>query len=279
MNTDTIAKLAISEADRAYCEAHQQAYAAMQGVLLATKKQWCAAWQEQVQYLGRHKAREYFGARSDEDVRAEQVIAHLEGLPYRFIHALAHHFETEYAVEISEEDIQEQLYPKEPGPYHPESEKTAYHTALQETVLQYEDILRLIAQQFEGRSLQEQAVYTLKTNCFIAAHRFSGMPTYSMKEHMIVFTQYACRYAKGNLFPWQLTEAMLPIIRGFEHYEIGSINPPIASCYSDSFIPFVGGKKVMGLRMYKNGRIDLLFRSQENAYDFAREYLTEATQP
>ena len=29
MNTDTIAKLAISEADRAYCEAHQQAYAAM----------------------------------------------------------------------------------------------------------------------------------------------------------------------------------------------------------------------------------------------------------
>ena len=26
MNTDTIAKLAISEADRAYCEAHQQAY-------------------------------------------------------------------------------------------------------------------------------------------------------------------------------------------------------------------------------------------------------------
>ena len=42
MNTDTIAKLTISEADRAYCEAHQQAYAAMQGVLLATKKQWCA---------------------------------------------------------------------------------------------------------------------------------------------------------------------------------------------------------------------------------------------
>ena len=76
MNTDTIAKLTISEADRAYCEAHQQAYAAMQGVLLATKKQWCAAWQEQVQYLGRHKAREYFGARYDEDVRAEQAVSY-----------------------------------------------------------------------------------------------------------------------------------------------------------------------------------------------------------
>ncbi len=279
MNTDTIAKLAISEADRAYCEAHQQAYAAMQGVLLATKRQWCAAWQEQVQYLGRHKAREYYGARSDEDVRVEQVIAHLEGLPYRFIHALAHHFETEYAVEISEEDIQEQLYPKEPGPYHPETEKTAYHTALQETVLQYEEILNLISQQFEGRSLQEQAVYTLKTNCFIAAHRFSGMPTYSMKEHIIAFPQYSCRYANGYAFPWQLNEAMLPVVRGFHYYETECISPQTSSCSSDSFIPFPNGKKVSGLRMYKNGRVDLVFRSQDDAYAFAREYLTEANRP
>ena len=279
MNTDTIAKLAISEADRAYCEAHQQAYAAMQGVLLATKKQWCAAWQEQVQYLGRHKAREYFGARHDEDVRAEQVIAHLEGLPYRFIHALAHHFETEYAVEISEEDIQKQLYPKEPGPYHPESEKTAYHTALQETVLQYEDILRLIAQQFEGRSLQEQAVYTLRKNCCIAAHRFSGKPVYSMKEHMIVFPQYSCRYANGYAFPWQLNEEMLPVVRGFHYYETGCIRSQATGSYSEPFILFQNGKKVLGFRMYKNGRMDLLFRNQENAYDFAREYLKEATQP
>lgn len=279
MNTDTIAKLAISEADRAYCEAHQQAYAAMQGVLLATKKQWCAAWQEQVQYLGRHKAMEYFGARHDEDVRAEQVIAHLEGLPYRFIHALAHHFETDYAVEISEEDIQEQLYPKEPGPYHPESGMAAYHAALQETVLQYEDILRLIAQQFEGRSLQEQAVYTLKTNCCIAAHRFSGKPVYSMKEHMIVFPQYSCRYANGYAFPWQLNEAMLPVVRGFHYYETGCIRSQATGSYSEPFILFQNGKKVLGFRMYKNGRMDLLFRNQENAYDFAREYLTEATQP
>lgn len=279
MNTDTIAQLAISEADRAYCEAHQQAYAAMQGVLLAAKRQWCAAWQKQVQYLSGYEAEEYFCVRYNEGVRPEQIISHLEALPCRFIHALAHHFETEYAVEISEEEIQKQLYPKEPGPYHPESEKTAYHTTLQETVLQYEDVLRLIFQQFEGRSLQEQAVYTLKTNCFIAAHRFSGMPLYSMKEHIIVFPQYSCRYANGYAFPWQLNEEMLPIVRGFHYYETGCIPSQETGTYSEPFIPFPNGKKVLGFRMYKNGRVDLAFRSQDNAYDFAKEYLTEAAQP
>lgn len=141
MDNNAIARLTISEADRAYCEAHQQAYAAMHDLLLTTKKLWCAAWQKQAQYLGQYEAGEYFGACYDKGVRPERIVEHLEALPYRFIHALAHHFEAEYLVEISEEDIQEQLYPKEPSPYHPEAEKTAYHTALQETVLQYEDIL------------------------------------------------------------------------------------------------------------------------------------------
>lgn len=278
MNNDTIAKLAISEADRVYCEAHQEAYAAMHGILFATKKQWCAAWQEQMQYLSGYEAGEYFCARYDEGVRPEQIIKHLEALPYRFIHALAHHFEAEYLVEISEDKIHKQLYPKEPGPYRSECEKTAYHTILQETVLQYEDILRLISQQFEGRSLQEQAVYNLKHNCYVAAHRFSGILAYRLQGNIIVFPQYSCTYAEGYMFPWQLNEAMQAVVRGFEHYETNCINPPTASSYSDPFIPFLGGMKVIGLRMYKNGRVDLLFRSQDNAYAFAKEYLTEVAQ-
>lgn len=71
----------------------------------------------------------------------------------------------------------------------------------------------------------------------------------------------------------------MPVMRGFHYYETGCIPSQTAGSYAEPFIPFPNGKKVLGFKIYKNGRVDLVFRSQDDAYAFAKEYLTEVAQP
>ena len=80
---------------------------------------------------------------------------------------------------------------------------------------------------------------------------------------------------------WKLTEDMREILRGAVHFETGSYHsfpqgvPELLDGKSITvdFIDWPSGEKIRGLKMFKNGRVDLKFSNGELAGEFAHKYL------
>lgn len=279
----------ISEADRAFCEAHQAAYENAAATLQELWYFWDDMLGQQRQLLAPTDAAPtaYLLSHGSLAVSGDAILGQVRSLHALFIGHLVHYFGSTYHISISSSDVEENLLPQKPpdkwtSSYKELAEK--YNHDLQELSLHYNDILDQIFLQTGGHAFAEQALLELKMNCSRGAWDISRKRAdYTRKNRTIQFTHYACSFrsytsATGS---WDLSKGMKDILKGLAHFETGSFSSVpspftklIRGIYLDSNdFDFPGCRKVLSLKMFKNGRVDIRFATEALAAQFTDEYL------
>lgn len=273
----------LPEADLMFCETQQQAYDESRREFREIRRQWKKALQAQKDLLGtsRDGSLPYFG--SNYRFGITDINRELEKLHSKFISELTRHFNTKYKVTISVEAIEEHLIPTEPDPYKCDKDtNNAYHRTLRALALHYEDVVDQMFIQLDGLSFVERAFQELRTKCHKAAYWSNSNAGYDRKGDTLRFGGYFCscdeRWGREE---WRLAERMQDIFTAVAHYETNTFGRFPAGFsellgYSDvstSQFQFPTCQKLVHLRMFKNGRVDLKFKTAALAKEFAETYL------
>ena len=275
----------ISETDRQFCEAHQAAYMDAKASLNELEYMWtdivsrqskllepaAAVWNNVQKYT-------YLPQFSEQDIRNQ-----LEKLNDLFISNLVRYFNSRYKVSLDADSIIDMLLPHKPKKdyFSPNTEAvTEYHQKLRTMTVDYKEVLEQIFVQLGGRTFLERALDEIKEGCHKAAwHTYSGKAEYELKNDTVRFT-YGCRF--DTIFEkWSLNDSMKEILRGLAYFEteaLGYYPAGIANLLDWSYkeepvISFSTYTKLQSLRMFKNGRVDIKFKSKDYASRFVSEFL------
>lgn len=278
----------ISDADRAFCKAHQAACDNARCTLQELLCFWEDMQHQQAELLADADTSPsfYLASRDNIKISRKAIQDQISSLHSQFIGKLVSFFNKTYHLSLSITDIERTLIPQKPTDNWAddyEDRVKAYTGALQNLSLHYTDILDQIFLYTEGRELSEQALHELKEKCHEAAWNLSnGQARFTQKKCTLLFSGYFCsyrdRYGGGC---WELAPKTCDILKGIAHFEtkvFSCIPPGINSIikeydlYSD-FYEFDGCKKALSLKMYKNQRVDIKFSTEENARQFISEYL------
>lgn len=272
----------LPEDDLMFCETQQQAYDESRRAFREIRRQWKKALQAQKDLLGTSSdgSLPYFG--SNYRFGITDINRELEKLHSKFISELTRHFNTKYKVTISAEAIEEHLIPTEPDPYKCDKDTSnEYHRTLRALALHYEDVVDQMFIQLDGLSFVERAFQELRTKCHKAAWSNSNAG-YDRKGDTLRFGGYFCscdeRWGREE---WRLAERMQDIFTAVAHYETNTFGRFPAGFsellgYSDvstSQFQFPTCQKLVHLRMFKNGRVDLKFKTAALAKEFVETYL------
>ena len=157
-----------------------------------------------------------------------------------------------------------------------------YHRTLRALALHYEDVVDQMFIQLDGLSFVERAFQELRTKCHKAAYWSNSNAGYDRKGDTLRFGGYFCscdeRWGREE---WRLAERMQDIFTAVAHYETNTFGRFPAGFsellgYSDvstSQFQFPTCQKLVHLRMFKNGRVDLKFKTAALAKEFAETYL------
>ncbi len=274
----------ITEKDRLMCEAHQQAYDEAKKDIESLYSLWMKMKEKQEELLFEAIDSVYSRDRyiNIDGIKDYEITRKLECLPMLFIAGVSSYFSHTYRVEIDTDKIADMLLPKEPD-RHDFNEKhhEEYRQKLRKMSLKYQEVLEQIFNQFDGRGFTDVAISQIKQ----AAHNsswdtYDGKPKYEVKNNTIKFTGYFCsaseysgRFSVENKMKKVLTAAAL-----FETGVVGQYPRSMTDSfgYSSRDCPdvyFYDCEKVVSMRMYKNGRVDLKFSTKETANQFAENYL------
>lgn len=273
----------LPEDDLMFCETHQQAYDESCRALREIRQQWKKAIQAQRDLLGigQDGSLPYFG--SNYRFGITDLNRELEKFHSRFISELTQHFNEKYSVTISTDAIKEHLIPAEPDPYRCDMDTSKeYHRNLRDFSLHYEDVVDQMFIQLDGLSFVERAFQELRTKCHKAAYWSNSNAGYDRKGDTLRFGGYFCSCdERWGHEEWRLAERMQDIFTAVAHYETNTFGRFPAGFsellgYSDvstSQFQFPTCQKLVQLRMFKNGRVDLKFKTASIAKEFAETYL------
>ena len=247
------------------------------------RQQWKKAIQAQRDLLGigQDGSLPYFG--SNYRFGITDLNRELEKFHSRFISELTQHFNEKYSVTISTDAIKEHLIPAEPDPYRCDMDTSKeYHRNLRALALHYEDVVDQMFIQLDGLSFVERAFQELRTKCHKAAYWSNSNAGYDRKGDTLRFGGYFCSCdERWGHEEWRLAERMQDIFTAVAHYETNTFGRFPAGFsellgYSDvstSQFQFPTCQKLVQLRMFKNGRVDLKFKTASIAKEFAETYL------
>lgn len=273
----------LPEDDLMFCETQQQAYDESCRALCEIRQQWKKAIQAQRDLLGIEQdgSLPYFG--SNYRFGITELNRELEKFHSRFISELTQHFNEKYSVTISTDAIKEHLIPAEPDPYRCDMDTSKeYHRNLRALSLHYEDVVDQMFIQLDGLSFVERAFQELRTKCHKAAYWSNSNASYDRKGDTLRFGGYFCSCdERWGHEEWRLAERMQDIFTAVAHYETNTFGRFPAGFsellgYSDvstSQFQFPTCQKFVHLRMFKNGRVDLKFKTAALAKEFAETYL------
>ena len=273
----------LPEDDLMFCETQQQAYDESCRALREIRQQWKKAIQAQRDLLGIEQdgSLPYFG--SNYRFGITDLNRELEKFHSRFISELTQHFNEKYSVTISTDAIKEHLIPAEPDPYRCDMDTSKeYHRNLRVLSLHYEDVVDQMFIQLDGLSFVERAFQELRTKCHKAAYWSNRNAGYDRKGDTLRFGGYFCSCdERWGHEEWRLAERMQDIFTAVAHYETNTFGRFPAGFsellgYSDvstSQFQFPTCQKLVHLRMFKNGRVDLKFKTAALAKEFAETYL------
>lgn len=291
---DTVKVLAgnrITDDDRDYCIAHQNAYDSARSCFLELIYIWEDLADRQRNFLAgletSSSGTDCYLPDYDTDLKIStpKIEEHIIRLHTRFIHRLSQHFNQKYHVSVDAAAIAEHLLPEKPagGCRTAVEEANQYQENMLSLGLRYEDILDEIFAQLDGRDFREQALFELKEKCHKAAwNNYNKTPKYEVKKNVLRFSSYGCSYDdsfRGER--WNLQEHLKQVFHGIAHYETGSFSA-VPSGFSSllgynhsgsDLVLFPGCVKIQQLKMFKNGRVDIRFSSEESARTFVKEYL------
>lgn len=278
----------ITDADRYFCEAHQQAYQQAREGLRNLLKQWedLQAGQSEALHDASNAGDTGMSYVYVKGVGAEDFRNAFERLPAQFIERLVGYFNSTYHVEIDDVPVKEFLLPKMRNRYESTAEEQEeYHMKMQALSLRYEDVLEQIFLQLGSRTFAERALDELKEKCHAAAWNSNkGEAEFLLRNDTLQLTSYACSCDNWFHPPrWELPNATKAILRGIAHFETGVFGQYPESM-SDVFgyhtqynlHVFFDCKKVQQLKLFKNGRVDIKFASKEYGEQFVSEYLGTA---
>ena len=247
----------IRDDDRAFCEAHQEAYEKARSVLKQTAKLAGDAQREQMNILKRVESeiyRTYLGY--DNDFGAETFLRKLDETHRAFIQQLVGYFRNKYHVSLDDEAIYDalvQCMPEEPRkpssffylnqPTEDEQKKfieikIAYEKAVadvekhnRELIIRYEKVMDLIFAQLGGGSFRDTALKELRDACHAACwYSHNGQPKFEQKKSVIHYTGYGCsvnyireKYKdKDEESEFHLTDDMKKVIEALSYFELGT---------------------------------------------------------
>lgn len=282
----------ITPSDKEFCEKHQAAYEAA----IQSFRELSCFWEDMVARQKElleepnsddksERCMEYLSSHSGLEISTEKINFHIERLHKRFIGKIVDHFNSTYKVSASSSNICNNLLPKEPDcrRWDNEEEYKEYHAQLQTLIVRYQDVVDQLILFLDGRSFSQQAFYELAQECHKAAwNLYQKKPDYEQKKNVIRFIGYFCSTSSWSRYvEWELESKMKDILRGIAHFETGSYQ-----VYPYGFSELLGyGRrseneqvfstcsKVTSLKMFKNGRVDVKFTTEDNASEFAENYL------
>ena len=268
----------ISELDKEYCDAHQKAYDDARTMLAELKIIWETMLTSQKEKLeGTSDSATLYLTGSDKlSINLTAIQQQISSTHATFINKIVRHFNGIYHVTISEDAIEADLLPEKPERSwrrYNEEEWEKYEQALDALDLKYQDIVDKIFDQMDGRGLWEQAVHELKGACHDGSwNSYNEKPRFERKKTVIQFSSSAD--SSGDL-----VHSMKNVIRGLAHYETGVIGiipsdfVPLFDYHQHESYEFSNCKKAQKIRIFRNGRVDIRFVSEEAAQTFINEYL------
>lgn len=277
----------ISEQDKQFCERQQAAYTAALHGFQELIFFWEDMLSAQKMLLGEPdsppRAYNHYLIPDGDDgpkITIQRLRVQIDTLHRRFIQKLTGYFRSVYNITVEEKKIiSELLLPKPPKSKKPAlKEYLLWASSIQ---LHYEDIVAQILSCFDGRTPSEQSLQELCRRCNEAAWCSSSHKAkFERKYAVISFLGTFCSF-RNDRQHWTFTSNMGPVLLCAAHFETGVLNkypvffpsPPFDGTYGCNQMDFAGCEKLAQLRLFKNGRVDLRFTSEDYANQFIDTYL------
>lgn len=285
----------ISEVDKQFCEKQQAAYtAALYGFQELTYF-WGGMLAEQKELLGQPDSspriyNQYLTSAGDDGpkITIHRLRIQIDDLHRKFLHTVAAYFHSAYSVTIQHDMLEAALFPPKPVKCGSKgkSELKEYLLWSSTVQLHYQDVAAHILRQFDGRQFSEQSLYELCCRCNDTA--WSGAKhtaKFERKYAVISFLDSFCSFRHSH-DDWEFTDKMKTVLRCAAHFETGRIGfypngfpqPPFEEKVVVNPLNFPGYERLVQIRLFKNGRVDLRFTSEDNANQFIDTYLGRAYQ-
>jgi len=296
----------ITEADKTFCLRQQEAFDKSGVVLqqIAVMMESAVAEQENILGLDENRCSPYLtGGQFSCD--ADSVYDLIKKRNETFIDVIAGYFVSAYNVELNRRAIKKNLLPAEPE--QPEiswnrrmdgkeieaiktemksydEAKKAWELSLRNLPLRYEQILDEIFVQLGGFTFEERAMNELVGKCWKAVHLKDWRDNtikdeFEVKNDTIKFND-GCSYDKSWGRNWSIRDNFKIVLDALAHYICGRYGEG-RMWFPDLFQYSVKGdgvfpsyhSHVKQIKLFKNRRIDIKFRSATEAMEFADTYL------
>lgn len=279
------ADMRISDTDKVFCEAHQQAYEAALSCFHELEYIWNDMYSRQKELLSTVERRytTYLSSEGDLNISTDNILDHIKALHRKFLGNILNYFNNTYHITIDRLAADEHLFPcKPPDRSYDKDLQEKYEDEILNLVLHYEDIVNFIFMQMDGRKFEEQAFHELREKCSTAAWIEDRQKArFEIKKYILYFV-YGCSFSTlYSSSPWELLDSTKEILRGIAHFETEDFTAyPYGfdcllgynRCTTDLF-EFTTGKKVRQLKMFKNGRVDIKFANEQYVRQFCDKYL------
>lgn len=269
----------ISDTDRRYCEAYQQAYDKGRVALKELAALMERVTAEQLDILKPLSNGEIYTTFLGECSRERDYMEQLRKTHHALIHMIVVYFEHTYRVRLDIDAVEKNLVPQQPKDSYRfnQEEWTAYTEAMNNAALDYKDILDQIFIQLGGVSFHERALNELKEKCHGAAwNTYHGNRWFEQKKAVISFS-YGCHQRwNGSLC---LNDGMKDILHAVMYLHFGdmtSSNKDFNALlgYDFNFQSLLFTSDVLdSVKCFKNGRVDIRFTSEAIAREFVETFL------
>lgn len=302
----------ISEEDKAFCLRHQEAFDKAGPALLAIAELMAASLDEQKSILqvdGDTFTNHYMSG-SGFSCDAGHVYSAMKERNSNFISVIVNYFAHKYNVELDSREIMNHLIPAPPeeprlpwGGYkdmndeevdafkeklkaHREAEH-AYELTVRSLPLRYEQIVDEIFVQLGGFSFQEQAMNEFLERTWKCCHSpwNSNEERFEIKNDVLRLPSgCSCDENKWMTYPeprYELRDDTKTLLDALAYYECGRMDEgrlwfPDLCGYSrttENFFEIHNMSKVKSVKLFKNGRVDIKFRSAACLQEFAEQYM------
>ena len=276
----------ISETDREFCKKEQDLYSdAVEGFY-----QIASLWMDMRTHQKSARLpeerdecwkQEYLVSRWWDEIYLRDMMNHIFSIHHKFISIIVTYLNSTYFLSLDSAILAGELLPEQPLPDY-ENDEVDW-SAYPPFILKYDDIIKQILKQFDGRTFEEQAIYELLDGCHKAVwDRRAHSAKFEQKKNIVKILYGACRYGYYNGYEqWHVERDMKYVLKGLARFEtdaLGTYPNGINSLISDTvrlwydLWEFSQCVKFDRIRLFKNGRMDIRFTSEEYARQFVDEY-------
>ena len=269
----------ISSIDKKTCELHQKAYDAARASLSELAALANEAFNEQAEILfpldkKLAESLQYLGGR---DIFSPGFFyRQLDKTHATFVYRIVDYFCNTYNVSLDKNAFIRHFVPE--GPVSREKTRLlSYAKTVQGLSLTWNDVVAEIFTQLGGLSFAEVAVAEIKEKSHKAAwNTYYGTKDYEQKKSVISFPN-GCSKGWDDCF--SLNGWMRDIMRAISLFENGSTTEIAAGLKKYFEYEFGNGdmsidaEKLVGVKCFKNGRVDVRFKNEAFASQFTEQYL------